>query len=346
MNQEKTKRVLTVKRKIQFTIISLLLGFMVIIAFGEILIRIVNPQPYLYPRWQYSSSYGAILYPNVTMVNKRPGIWKFKYQINSLRYRGKPVPIAKVYRKNNIVVLGDSYGFGTGVNDGEEFAAILGRELKENHEVINLSVGGWGLTQHIRRFYEFGKLYQPKIVILQYCKNDLRDNFSNRVTVIKNDEFKFVNSELSVNWVKKYMSKSFIQKSQIYNLFRNNIYKLYEDKEVDAQLNLRKAENNNAPKAEIFYADLLTLFAEELGSQGISVIMISVNGDLEKSDYLKSVVNHLNRTKHFKYVNVNPWFASMRDYGSPEGHIWGKKGHKILGENLVKVIKAMESEDE
>ena len=57
--------------------------------------------------------------------------------------------------KPNIVLLGDSYTFGFGVNDGNEFAAVMSRELSSDYNIINTGVGGWGLTQQIRRYYEF-----------------------------------------------------------------------------------------------------------------------------------------------------------------------------------------------
>ena len=338
MSKENEKSVLTKKRKIQLTIVSIVLGLTIIIAFGEIAIRIFNPQPYLSPRWQFSNGYGAMLYPNVTMTNAMPGKWQFKYKINDLQYRGKLIPIADTYSKDNIVILGDSYGFGTGVNDGEEFAAILASQVNEDYEVINLSVGGWGLTQQIRRYYEFGMQYKPKVVVLQYCNNDLKDNFSNKVTIIENNQFKFIDSDLSINWVKKYMSKSFIQKSQIYNLFRNNLYKFFERKAVAAHLNKFEKQNNEIPTEEKFYGDLLTLFVNDLHKQGIEVIMISVNKHLERSKHVNKIVDELNDNNYLNYVNVTPWFENIDDFGSPEGHIWGEIGHRILGENLAKVI--------
>ncbi len=342
MDKQSPKRTLSKKRKIQFTIISLLLAFAIIIAFGEIVIRIFSPQPYLYPRWQFSDGYGAMLYPNVTMTNEMPGKWRFKYKINELQYRGKLVPIAETYEKDNIVILGDSYGFGTGVNDGEQFSAIMASKLKQNYDVINLSVGGWGLTQHIRRYQEFGKLYKPKIVVIQYCNNDLKDNFSNKVTVIVNNQLEFVDSELSINWVKKYLSNSFIQKSQIYNLFRNNVYKFFEKQAVAEQLNQAEKQNSGVSKEEEFYGKLLQIFTRELHEQGIKVILISVNEHLERSDHLQKVVHELSEKKYLNYVNVNPWFKNVDNFQSPEGHIWGKKGHKILGENLARFINENE----
>ena len=141
------------------------------------------------------------------MINACPGRWEFTYTTNEYQYRGLPVPISNIYEKENIIVLGDSYSFGQGVNDGDEYPAIIDAQLKEDFNVINLSVGGWGLTQQIRRYYEFGQLYSPKIVLLQFCANDPHDNFKNMVTIIENGRFKFQNSNNTINFVKKFLSK-------------------------------------------------------------------------------------------------------------------------------------------
>ena len=47
---------------------------------------------------------------------------------------------------------------------------VLQRGLKVSIDVINLSVAGYGLTQEIRRYYEFGQLFLPSYVILEFVK--------------------------------------------------------------------------------------------------------------------------------------------------------------------------------
>ena len=214
-------------RKLIYSVVVALFVLLVVVVLGEFSIKLINPQPSMHPRWKFSEKYGSELFRNTKMVHERPGHWKFIYTINDYQYRGKLTPISEKYSKDNIIILGDSYSFGQGVNDGEEFAAILGKELQGQFNVINLSVGGWGLTQQIRKYYEFGRLYSPKIVLLQFCNNDPRDNFKNRVVSVENGEFKFHNSSTFINRIKKYLSGSAIQKSQIYNLFRNDLYQIF-----------------------------------------------------------------------------------------------------------------------
>lgn len=64
------------------------------------------------------------------MIQACPGKWKFTYTINEYQYRGRMIPISNSYEKENIIILGDSYSFGHGVNDREEYAAIMANKLK------------------------------------------------------------------------------------------------------------------------------------------------------------------------------------------------------------------------
>ncbi|MDN5205405.1 SGNH/GDSL hydrolase family protein [Fulvivirgaceae bacterium BMA10] len=345
--KDNKKKTLSKRKRYFFSFLTMLFVLIIAGVIGEIMVRIINPQPYLYPRWDFSEQYGSLLFPNTTMTHKRPGNWTYKYHVNHYRYRGEPVPISNTYDKTNIIVLGDSYTFGNGVQNGEEFAAVMGNNLKETHNVINLGVGGWGITQQIRRFYEFGQLYKPEIVVLQFCSNDLKDNFKNRVTLIENGKFKFVNSNNSSNSLKKYVAGSIIQKSQIYNLLRNSIYRMVDQREVEKELKKmsdQQKDNKAAMTYENLHGELLELFAKDLNEKGIRLMMISVNNHLEEqTTLLKSKVDELESKNYMEYHNVEPWFKDVNDFGSPEGHIWGKKGHEIIGKNLATLIKQQDS---
>ena len=303
--------------------------------------RIFNPQPSLYPRWQYSLEYGKVLFKSCIMEHKGPGKWKFTYTINECGYRGKKIPISNSYEKSNIVILGDSYSFGTGVDDGEEFPAVMHNYLIDNYDIINLSVGGYGLTQEIRRYYEFGQLYQPQIVILQFASNDLEDNYWSMVTKIENGRFVFYTSNNSVDWVKQYLSKSIIQKSQLYNFFRHSAY-LYLRKRYLRSPKEKGIASGISPH-EDFHNSLLELFAKDLKRKGIGLILISVNGEnhgqIMNFPFIKQKVSELDSNGFLEYIEVAPWFKNVEDYGSPEGHSWGQKAHAILGYKLAEFIK-------
>jgi hypothetical protein len=312
---------------------------------AELAIRIISPQEYTFPRWKFSPQYGHELYPSVKMVHARPGNYRLIYTINEYGYRGRPVPVAETYDVPNIVVLGDSYSFGHGVNDGEEYPAVMARELEGNYNVINLGVGGWGLTQHIRRYHDFGALYDPRVIILQFCGNDPTDNLVNSVTTISGGRFSFHDAGVEINLAKKYLSGSVIQKSQLYNLMVHNLYPLLERRWI--QIKARNiapedAQKDKMPVAEKYYIELLELFAGNLNSNHKRLIMISLNGNLDGFPHIRQKVMELDTAGLLKYCEVTHWLDGRTGYGAPDGHIWGSKAHRVIGRKLAETVKGLE----
>ena len=96
--------------------------------------------------------------------------------------------------------------------------------------------------------------------------------------------------------------------------------------------------NGKISVEEQFYIDLLELFAKDLNQRGVNLITISVNGQLNEFPNIKKKVADLQSKGWLHYYEIIPWFKNVTDYGSPEGHSWGKKAHVILGTNLTDII--------
>lgn len=328
------------KKRFYQAIVITFLTALITIVLGELVIAKVNPQTTLVPRLEFSKEYGFKNYSDTRRVHERRGIWRFVYTTNQYGNRGKAVPISNEYAIPNLVVLGDSYSFGDGVNDGEEYSAIMANALSGKYNVTNLAVGGWGLTQNVRRYYEFGQLYSPTIVILQFCNNDLGDNVSYPVTVIEEGKFKFVDSNHPTQWAKKYLGKSFIQRSQIYHLLRHSVYLYFaqEHDEESARTRTENAEEGLIPINEQYYIDLLHVFAADLHEKDTRLLVISVNGHLENAAHVKKEVLELEANGLLNYIEVVNFFEGVDNFGTLEGHTWGKKAHQIIGAELSNII--------
>ncbi|MCI0657213.1 MAG: SGNH/GDSL hydrolase family protein [Acidobacteria bacterium] len=333
-------------RKALFTILGFLLSSVFAIAILELLLRSFYPQETLYPRWAFSPQYCSTAYPDVRMVHERPGRWRFVYTINDLRYRGTALPLSNNTTQPNIVVLGDSYTFGAGVNDGEEYASVLERELGGSFRVINLGIGGWGLTQEIRRYDDFGARYKPKAVILQFSANDPRDNLKCAITEFRDGRFEFRDTSEGIYRVKELLSRSWIQKSQIYNLLRDRIYRLMESRVVEKERATLGGGISSAESAEErVYVELLRRFAEDLHGNGVGLVFLSVNGQLDSFPEIAGEVRRLQEEGLLRYIDAAEWLKGESDYSSPEGHLWGAKAHRILGKRLAELLRAGVSRD-
>jgi hypothetical protein len=304
---------------------------------GEVLVRFLSPTEYYYPRYEFSAEYGLIPGKNAVMVEGVPGKFEFRYTVNAMRHRGELItPGASGLPA--VVVLGDSYSFGAGVADGEEYPAVMRRRLEGRADVVNLGIEGWGLTQQIRRYVEVGAGYDPGLVILQFSANDPDDNLQNRVTLVENGEFKFVESKNSLNLLKKFLSRSFVQRSQLYNFFRGRASMYFRDRFVQreqARLEAASPDTTGVPVNEAVYVDLLDPFAEMLRAEGRALWLISVEGHLHRYPFITLAVRELAARGDLRYLEVRDWLPGNTSYGSPEGHQWGTPAHKIIGEHLA-----------
>ena len=335
------------RRRSRFRTGALVLALSLSLPAAEFSVRLISPQEYTFPRWKFSPQYGHELYPSVKMVHARPGSYRLVYTINEYGCRGRPVPVAETYDAPNIVVLGDSYSFGHGVNDGEEYPAVMARELEGGYSVINLGVGGWGLTQHIRRYYEFGALYDPRVIVLQFCGNDPSDNLVNSVATISGGRFSFHDAGIEINLAKKYLSRSVIQKSQLYNLMVHNLYPLLEQRWIQVKarnIAPKDAPEEKIPVAEKYYIELLELFAQDLSSNHKKLIMISLNGNLDGFPHIRHKVMELDAAGLLKYCEVTHWLDGRTGYQAPDGHIWGSKAHQVIGGKLAEAVKGLDKQ--
>ena len=102
----------------------------------------------------------------------------FRYQVtmNSRGLRDSEHPLEKPEGVKRIVVLGDSFAWGWGVDDGFSFPDVLEKRLGPQVEVINLGVPGYSTDQELLWFEREGKLYEPDLVILCLLMNDIEGN--------------------------------------------------------------------------------------------------------------------------------------------------------------------------
>jgi len=82
---------------------------------------------------------------------------------------------ARTPGKQRILVLGDSFTFGTDVSDDETYSHYLESALP-NTEVLNLGVQGYGQDQMLLYLEEEGIKYHPDIVILGFAFMDTYRN--------------------------------------------------------------------------------------------------------------------------------------------------------------------------
>jgi len=93
-------------------------------------------------------------------------------------------PYEKPAGVKRIVVLGDSFGMGYGVDIKDSLLTVMSNQLSVagiKNEIINLSVSGFGTAEELIMLKEEGIKYQPDLVLLFWHSTDPDENLRSRL---------------------------------------------------------------------------------------------------------------------------------------------------------------------
>ena len=103
-----------------------------------------------------------------------PGRLDYTVDSNNHGFRGPDWDLSA--KRKNIVVLGDSFAMGWGVQWEETMGQVLEKELQKTdpaYQVINLAISGYDMQEIILSFELYKNLLKPVSVVYVFCDNDL-----------------------------------------------------------------------------------------------------------------------------------------------------------------------------
>ena len=113
------------------------------------------------------------------------------YRVNAEGLRGPETPVAKPPGVRRVAVLGDSIAFGYWVEDEDAFPRQLETLLNQagramgRVEVLNFGVPGYNLEQEIELLRTKALAFQPDLVVVAFCLNDLEGLFSYELGLVQ-----------------------------------------------------------------------------------------------------------------------------------------------------------------
>lgn len=120
--------------------------------------------------WSYHSQLGWHHRPNQHGVFETGSV-QANVSSNSRGLRDREYPYARVPGHRRVLVIGDSFAWGYGVDQNHVFSEVLEAAL-ERAEVINAGVSGYSTDQELLWLRTEGVKYRPDLVILQMAGND------------------------------------------------------------------------------------------------------------------------------------------------------------------------------
>src|SRR3989338_6198413 len=158
--------------------IFLLVGTIILLVIlGELFIRLfyplkmssTQPDPQLgfqnIPNWEGPHRNAQFLQTEYLVETKH----------NSLGLNNKELNVSALSEQNVILIIGDSFTYGSGVPQDQAYPQVAQKLLGENHIIINAGTPGYDLSQYLAFLKQKSALFHPDTVVIGlFVGNDLR----------------------------------------------------------------------------------------------------------------------------------------------------------------------------
>jgi lysophospholipase L1-like esterase len=330
--------------------LALLVGILVTAGVVEVGVRLFADLLGVSPYMQYDELLGWKALPNTTKRHKSASFgFDVEYHINPLGYRGSAYPREKPGNVRRVAVLGDSNGFGWGIPEGQQFAALLGADLRDV-QVFNLSLSGYGTDQEYLRFVREGMSLRPDVVVLQLTPNDFEEiqyPFFNQkpkpqFILSTNDTVSLVNVPVRAVGAKaaEYASRSLPMPFRDWTEWHSYSYNLINERYV--AFNQRFRHVATEPTKPIFSPESFRIFnlivaqlERKLGEAGARGLIIHASKELHDRRSMFDV--------GLPIIDMYPAFESLKNRGTDpwfqDGYHWNVFGHRLIADRLSEAVR-------
>ncbi|MEF8880533.1 MAG: SGNH/GDSL hydrolase family protein [Candidatus Nanohaloarchaea archaeon] len=319
-----------------------------ILVIGEIGVRMTNPQPIM-PRYVTDAPYDVRMnMPDTKYQHKTPD-YKVKFDVNSEGMRdSREFQYQKPENTTRIVVIGDSFTMGYGVNRTDLFTSVLERGLKYKErdvQVINLGVSGFGTAEELVTLKNKGLKYNPDLVIMAYYKNDKQNNIASGLYELKEGNLKRSNEA----YMPKIELRNFLYSLPPYRYAAENSQLLYVARSKASSIIykniLRKRSkdsseeesSSNSEYREELTGKLIEKSYNITRDEGAEFLLVNIpDRDLETEPPL----NHTSSNTDIKYFNSAETLRKAPEdqllyWKKSQGH-WTPYAQRKVGEDLIK----------
>jgi len=124
--------------------------------------------------WRHDALLGWAHRPGQSGTLDHPD-FSVRVEISAQGLRDREYPLERAPGRRRMLVLGDSFAWGFGVERDRVFDALL-EARHPDWEIVNAAVSGYGTDQQLLYFERRGLRFQPDVVVLFFHPNDVEDN--------------------------------------------------------------------------------------------------------------------------------------------------------------------------
>jgi len=186
INQHAGKRHKVFQSGILVNLALFIISIVIAVIMGEMTLRLIGRGPlYVSPErdrfWKYDALLGWSHLPGQEGIFETAQ-FRTTVKINQKGLRDRDHSYKRTFDAQRILIVGDSFAWGYGVEETQRFSQDLERSM--NVEVINAGVSGYSTDQELLWLKNEGIKYDPDLVILVFAGNDIGDNHQQLVNTI------------------------------------------------------------------------------------------------------------------------------------------------------------------
>jgi hypothetical protein len=265
--------------------------------------------------------------------------WDVEVRINDQGLRDVEHAVARSSEASpRVLLLGDSFGWGFGVENDEMLSARLAQRCP-SREFINASVSGWGSDQQYLYYREEGKRYQPETVVMLIYGNDLVELSSGRMYGYPKPYFVAQGKGLALRNV-PVPERSVGQR--IYTELASNSFvvnRLLSVTRIGVAIDVAGLRKPNLVVNEL----LLRGFAQELRRAGVELRWVLVPMDPSLSKLYRAIA----RAEGVPILDLSPVFAEAAEGETltlPGDPHWNAAGHRLAARAVASDLGCATSE--
>jgi lysophospholipase L1-like esterase len=273
-------------------------------------------------------------------------------QINQKGLRDRDHSYERANDVRRILVLGDSFAWGYGVEEAERFSQLL--ESMMDVEVVNAGVSGYSTDQELLWLQNEGIKYDPDLIILVFAGNDIGDNEQQLVNtiyfkpqfVIAEDQLILKNTPVPKTTPQGKVIYDLSQRSSLFYFLVQRYFDLlsvYNDFKVNSD-NPSPLVSDVSVASEPFRVTLTLLheIGKAAASTGAKLMIVATDqwwNSSSKETYT-DFVDELH-SEGFLALDVEtlPGFDPVEMLIQDDGH-WNPAGHEFVAEKINDFIES------
>ena len=245
--------------------------------------------------------------------------------------------------KRRMLVLGDSYGWGWGVEHHERFSEIL-EKSHPDWEIINASVVGYGTVQELLYLEATGFSFKPDIVLLLVCDNDFTDNLESGTwyfrpfAAIDQGQVGIKNVPVPKTTIKQRFARFLRTRTclgpKLYAA-KKSLVRVFEASQ-SRETGSSTEESCDLPEMHQVMAHLVKAMNEMCKKNGSLLILVSIPQDQERTELLRRTA----AAEGIRYLPLDRYYESTGNRTTFTRDIhWNAKGHVIAAKAIESFLQ-------